>query len=262
MCIPAILGAAIIGGAASVYSANKASSAASKASKTASQTADKEIALQREARDEARKVLTPYAEEGGQARRMYNAAHGIAPAGADTIEAARAAYDAGFEASPYWRDAQHGSAESMNALVSTNAAAGRGGSINSGKAMRAASDILTGYRGGATTNYLAALGGVADTGFAADSGIASGGQVYANNAGNALRHASGIQANASMAQGQAYGDAASNIATLAGYAAGNYQPGGQNYFSAYSAQPLTPLRPVNATALSTMRSAPNLTLRG
>lgn len=232
----ALLGAAVVGGA-TVYSANKQASAAKKAGQLASDASNQEIALQREARDEARKIFTPYSQEGAAARRMYNAAMGIAPTGtvpggtgADTLEAARAAYDSGFEASPYWRDAQYGAGQAMNALMSTNAAMGRGSSINSGKALRAAQDIQMGYRAGATQNYLNSLGGIIDTGLTADSGIASGGQTYANNAGNAIRNAAGVQANAQMAQGQAWANAASDFAGFAGYALGNYKPGGTGYF--------------------------------
>lgn len=228
----ALLGAAVVGGA-SIYSANKQSSAAKKASAAATDAASQEIALQREARDEARKTFQPYSQEGAAARRLYNGAMGIGVGGStdpSALAAARSDYDAGFEASPFWRDAQYGTGQAMNALMSTNAAMGRGSSINSGKALRAASDIQTGYRANATQNYLSSLGGIIDTGLTADSGIASGGQTYANNAGNAIRNAAGVQANATMAGAQAWGNAASDIAGLAGYMYGNYRPGGSSYF--------------------------------
>lgn len=243
---------------AGIYSANKQASAAKKASSQAAATANQEMELQREARDEARKIFTPYSQEGAQARRMYDAAMGIAPAagtsasagvvGADTLAAARSAYDSGFEASPYWRDAQYASGEALNALQSTNAAMGRGSSINSGKALRAASDIQQGYRGAATQNYLNSLGGIIDTGLTADSGIASGGQTYANNSGNALRNATALQGQYGMAGAAAYGNAASDIAGVAGYAMGNYRPGGQNYFSGYSAPYVNPIQPYGGGA--------------
>lgn len=237
MCDPVSIAVGVVGAGASAYSANKQASAAKKASQAATDASNQEIALQREARDEARKIFTPYSQEGAAARRMYNAAMGIAPtgtapggAGADTMEAARAAYDQGFEASPFWRDAQYGADQAMNALRSTNGAMGRGSSINSGKALRAASDIQTGYRGQATMNYLNGLSGIIDTGLTADSGIASGGQTYANNSANAIRNAAGVQANAAMAQGQAWANAASDFAGFAGYALGNYKPGGSSFF--------------------------------
>ena len=229
--MPVALIATAVTAGASIYSANKQSSAAKKASQQAAQTASEQIALQREAYDNADRILTPYSTEGNSARRMYNAAIGVAPTGTgDTITAARSDYDAGFENSPFWQDAQYATGQAMNALQSTNAAMGRGGSINSGKALRAASDIQQGYRGNATQNYLNSLAGVAGTGFQADSGRASGGQTFANNASNALAQSAALQGQYNMQGAQAWGNAASDIAGLAGYISGNYRPGGQNYF--------------------------------
>lgn len=246
----AAIAAGVIGAGATVYAANKASSAAKKSSQQAAATADQQIQFQREARDEAKAQLTPYSLEGAAARRMYNAAMGVAPAagtstsagvaGADTLDAARSAYDSGFTNSPFWQDAQYATTQGMNALRSTNAAMGRGSSINSGKALRAASDIAEGYRGAATTNYLASLGGIVNTGMTADSGIASGGQVFANNAGNALGQATALQGQYNMAGANAAQSAASDIAGIGGYLAGNYLNGGQNYF-----QPMQYVQPLN-----------------
>lgn len=236
----AIIGAAVTAGT-SIYSANKQSSAAKKASQAATDASNQEIALQREARDEARKIFTPYSQEGAAARRLYNGAMGVGVGGSTdptALAAARSDYDTAFEASPFWRDAQYGTGQAMNALMSTNAAMGRGSSINSGKALRAASDIQTGYRANATQNYLSSLGGIIDTGLTADSGIASGGQTYANNAGNAIRNAAGVQANATMAGAQAWGNAASDIAGFIGYGLGQWKPGGNKYF-----RPSTPSTP-------------------
>lgn len=228
----AIIGSAVIGAGASAASASAQSKAAKKASQQAAATASEQIALQREAYDNADRILTPYSTEGNSARRMYNAAIGVAPTGTgDTIGAARSDYDAGFNNSPFWRDAQYATGQAMNALQSTNAAMGRGSSINSGKALRAASDIQEGYRGGATQNYLNSLAGVAGTGFQADTGRASGGQNFANSASNALAQSSALQGQYAMQGAQAWSNAASDIAGFAGYAAGNLPPrGGQNYF--------------------------------
>lgn len=230
--MPVALIATAVTAGASIYSANKQSSAAKKASQQAAATASEQIAMQREAYNNADRILTPYSTEGNSARRMYNAAIGVAPTGTgDTIGAARSDYDAGFNNSPFWQDAQYATGQAMNALQSTNAAMGRGGSINSGKALRAASDIQQGYRGNATQNYLNSLAGVAGTGFQADSGRASGGQTFANNASNALSQSSALQGQYAMQGAQAWGNAASDIAGLAGYVSGNYRPGGQNYFN-------------------------------
>lgn len=214
----ATLAATAVGAGASIYAANKGAKAAKQASNQAAQAAQQEVELQREARDEARQIFTPYSQEGASARRMINGAMGVG----DDVAGGRAAYDQGFDASPYQRDAQYGAEQALNALRSTNGALGRGSSINSGKALRAAQDIQTGYRGAATQNYLSSLSGIADMGLTADSGIASGGQAYANNSGNALRNAAALQGQYGLAGAQAYANAASDISGFAGYALGNY----------------------------------------
>lgn len=267
----ATVAAAAIGAGASMSAADKAAKATKSASKSAAATADKELAFQQKARDEARAIFTPYSREGAAARRMYNAAMGVAPAaatstgagvaGADTLDAARAAYNSGFEASPYWQDAQYATGQAMNALRSTNAALGRGSSINSGKALRAASDIQQGYRGQATQNYLTSLNGISDTGMTADSGIASGGQVYANNASNAIRNASQLQQQYTMAGAQAYGGAMSNLAGIAGWTAGQFnQP--TNYLTAYQPAPTAAWNPTPLPALQSVSSYSPLVYNG
>ena len=211
----------------SIYAANKGAKAAKQAGQQAAQAADREIALQREARDKADQIFTPYVREGDVARRMINGAMGIdtmnGGAGGDTLGAARADYYRGFDASPFMEDARYGAEQSLNALRSTNAAMGRGGAINSGKAMRAAQDIQTGYRGQATQNYLASLGATADVGFNASGHIGDAYQGFASNAGNAMRYAANAQGQSGLAGAQAYANAASDIGGFAGYALGNYQ---------------------------------------
>ena len=115
--MPILAVATAVTAGASIYSANKGAKAAKQASQQAAQAADKEIALQREARDEARQIFTPYSQEGAAARSMINGAMGVGPAAA--VASGRAAYDQGFDASPYWRDAQYGAEQSLNALRST-----------------------------------------------------------------------------------------------------------------------------------------------
>jgi hypothetical protein len=241
----AIIGASVIGAGASVASGNAQSRAARRAGDQAANAANQEIQLQREARDDARRIFTPYSQEGASARRMYNAAMGIGASAGAVAE-----YEAGFEASPYWRDAQYGSGQAMNALISTNAAMGRGGSVNSGKALRAAQDIQTGYRGQATQNYLSSLAGISDTGLVADSGIASGGQTYANMSGNALRNAASLQGQYGLAGAQAQANGVSNAMGFLGYGMGNLGQGGGSYFRYTPPTALAPLPAYNPAPLS------------
>lgn len=220
-------GAAILGGALSKKGGDKQAKAAQQASQQAADAAAQELAFQREARDDARAQLTPYSREGAVARRMYNAAMGVdtmtGGVGGDTLAAARADYDRNFEASPFMGDARYGAEQALNALRSTNAAMGRGSAINSGKALRAASDIEQGYRAGATQNYLNSLSGIVDTGMQADSGIASGGQVFADRSGNAIRQAAALQGQYGMMGAQAEAQGFADAAGFIGYGLGNYQ---------------------------------------
>lgn len=235
-------GAAILGGALSKKGGDKQAKAAQQASQQASDAAAQELAFQQQARDETRTQLTPYSREGAAARRMYNAAMGVdtisGGAGGDTLAAARADYDRNFEASPFVGDARYGAEQALNALRSTNAAMGRGSGINSGKALRAATDIEQGYRASATQNYLNSLSGIVDTGMQADSGIASGGQVFADRSGNAIRQAAALQGQYGMMGAQAGANAASDIAGFAGDFIGSYQ--------SPRAKPLGAVTPVKA----------------
>ena len=225
--IVATIGSSLIGAGASIASGNKQAKASRQASQQAADAAAQELAFQREARDDARAQLTPYSREGSAARRMYNAAMGVdtmsGGAGGDTLAAARADYDRNYEASPFVGDARYGAEQALNALRSTNAAMGRGSAINSGKALRAASDIEQGYRAGATQNYLNSLSGIVDTGMQADSGIASGGQVFADRSGNAIRNAAALQGQYGMMGAQAQAQGFADAAGFIGYGLGNYQ---------------------------------------
>lgn len=221
MAAAAMIGSAVIGGVASISAGRSQASAARQASAAAGDAASQEIAFARQARDEARTQLTPYSIEGQAARSMYNAAMNVdTMSGGDTLAAARARYGEGFEASPYWQDAQYSTGKALDAMRSTNAAMGRGSPINSGKALRAASDINLGYRGAATQQYLASLGGIVDIGVQADSGIASGGQVFANSAGSALRAAALQQGAYGLAGADAQAQGLANAGGFAAYGLG------------------------------------------
>lgn len=145
-----------------------------------------------------------------------------AAAQGDSLAKAQADYNSAFENSPYWKDAQYSTQQAMDAMRSTNAAMGRGSTINSGRALRGASDIQMGYRGQATQNYLSSLSGISGTGFQADSGRASGGANFANNASNALAQSAQGQATAAYARGQGTQNAISDLIGLGGFLAGQY----------------------------------------
>jgi len=242
----ATLAASAIGAHAASKASSKQASAINNAANQQAQSSAEQIALQREARDEAKKILTPYVTEGDSARRMLNSAYGVAPTGeGDSLEGARADFDAGFEASPFWKNAQDATAKALAALRSTNAALGRGSSINSGKAMRAAADINQNYRGGATSEYIAGLGGIADRGFDASAGIASGGVNFANSASSTMAQSAANQGNLAMAAANAKYQGASDAAGFLGWGAGQLSGGNfitnRSYFNPSPAIRATPL---------------------
>lgn len=261
MVAAAVVGSAVVGAGASIAAGNKQAKAAKDAANMQREAASEEIAFQREARDDANRILTPYSNLGNQARDRYYAARGLTPSTAGyTTGAAANDYENSFLASPDWQDAQYSTAQALGALQSTNGALGRGSAINSGKALRAASDITQGYRAAARSGYDNALLSAVDLGVMGDSGRASGGQNFANNAASATR-------SAAQQAGQ-YGLAAANAQAngLAGAAAfGSY---GVNSFlnrpTSYN-PPINPSAPISTidyanmpTAISQIRSISGL----
>lgn len=104
-------------------------------------------------------------------------------------------------------------------------AAGAQGSALSGRTARGLAEVGNQMEQQGFGSYMTGLSALADTGFQADSGIASGGQTYANNAGNIMMNAAGQQGQAWMAQADAWNSALGDAAGWAGYAAGNlYDP--------------------------------------
>lgn len=123
-----------------------------------------------------------------------------------------------FRASPFSTIARDSAQRGTNALFSTAAAMGRG--VNSGKTMRAAADWNNTAQNNALVSYMGSLGGIADTGYNADSGRASGGQTFANNASNALAAQANAQAQGRLGSANAWANGLSNAAGFIGWGAG------------------------------------------
>lgn len=73
----AIAGAAVVGGAATVYASSKASKAAGKASDAQTAANDKALALQQQQADQTRQDYAPWRSAGLQALQQLSAVHGI-----------------------------------------------------------------------------------------------------------------------------------------------------------------------------------------
>jgi hypothetical protein len=69
--------------------------------------------------------------------------------------------------------------------------------------------------------YYGALGDVTNRGYQADTGIASGGQTFANNATNIAMQGGQNQANLAIAKGQNQANTAGDLASWIGWGMGN-----------------------------------------
>lgn len=286
-----IVGAAVIGGGAAVYSANQNSKAIKKASQQQAQSSSEALNYAREARDHAQTVLSKYSVEGDAARARMQSFLGLKPTAkpnasgfyngamggprqdyaayvqsnpdlaaewskpevqrqfggdqaaygqwhstnfahegrqvpmtggsdptavpAETQEEAWAAY----EATPWGRI---GTMEAATAKDDFLSRAGAQGSSLAGRTARGMSEVAEQAKLRNFTGYYGALGGVADTGFAADSGIASGGQQFAQIAANVEANKGANAANLAIAQGQNNANLVSDLASWVGWGIGNW----------------------------------------
>lgn len=180
-------------------------------------------------------------------------APGMGPgAGGDQIAADREMAMSAFRASPYSTIARDSAQRGTNALFSTAAAMGRG--VNSGKTMRAAADWNNTAQNNALVSYMGSLGGVADTGYNADSGRASGGQTFANNASNALAAQANAQAQGRLGAANAWANGLSNAAGFIGWGAGQMggaPKGNALFYTPVNAQTTAAALP---SAFNTLRS--------
>lgn len=332
MVFPWLAAAVVASAGASLFGAKKQADAAKDAANIGAQSTQQQLQMQRDAYANADRILTPYSQEGAQARRMYNALLGVGTADAapaqplqtgllgssqtgsmelddfiaanpglrqywsswetgkgsgrhrvlfgdfngyaldefqksrgrapaqggyapdapqmgtvgatDRIAADREAALSVFRASPYSTIARDSAQRGTNALFSTAAAMGRG--VNSGKTQRAASDWNNTAQNNALVSFMGSLGGVADTGYNADSGRASGGQTFANNASNALAAQANAQAQGRLGSANAWAQGLSNAAGFIGWGAGQ-MGGGQN--ALFYQQPQTRTTPGAPTGI-------------
>lgn len=156
-----------------------------------------------------------------------------------------------FESSPWWQFAQQATSDAVNDLDSRYGASGL---LLSGQGLRARAEIAARLRGdafnqhynqrtGALSDYMSALMGLTETGFRAASGIGSGGQQFAQTAGNALTNNAMVRGNTAIAGAQAQNQGMADALGFGGWALGqvlNRPPAPQSS----TATSLTPLRPM------------------
>ena len=164
-----------------------------------------------------------FAHEGRQIPMTGGQPQGGAPdptaVPAETQEQAWAAY----EQTPWGKI---GVMEAANAQDSFLSRAGAQGSSLAGRTARGMSEVAEQSKLRNFSGYYGALGGVADTGFSADSGIASGGQQFAQTAANVAANQGSNAANLAIAQGQNNANMVGDLASWVGWGIGNW-PGAQ-----------------------------------
>jgi hypothetical protein len=133
---------------------------------------------------------------------------------AETQEQAWAA----FEASPWGKI---GTMEAQQARDNFIASAGAQGSSLSGRTARGMAEVSEEAKLRNFGGYFGALGDVTNRGYQADTGIASGGQTFANNATNIAMQGGQNQANMAMAKGQNQANTAGDLASWIGWGMGN-----------------------------------------
>jgi hypothetical protein len=200
----AVVGAAVVGAGASVYSANKAAGAAKSA-------ANSSIAEQQREYDQARADNAPYRVTGmsglNQVAKLY---------GLDTVDengnvtkGSGKADLSGFTTSP---DFQFDLSQGQDAI--NRSAAARGGLL-SGAAVKAGQTYATGLADQNFGNYVSRLSGIAGVGQSATNATTAAGTNMANANSQAITGAGNARASAYLDQGQTIGNLANGGSQLA-----------------------------------------------
>lgn len=167
-------------------------------------------------------------------------------AGYKTPDQLREEAMANYDASPWAKIAQTSADKAQESFLSM---AGAQGGALSGRTARGLAEVSNEMKQQGFGSYMSVLGGLADTGFNADSGIASGGQTFANNASNLTMAAGQAKANATTGAADAWGSALSDAAGWAGWGVGQmgntntgqkvYSPTGSNSSTSGMSAPVT-----------------------
>lgn len=160
-----------------------------------------------------------YASEGRTVPTMGGTGGNPSAVPAETQEQAWAAY----EASPWGKI---GVMEADKARGDFLSMAGSQGGALSGRTARGLQEVGEESKLRNFGNYYGALGGVADMGYSADTGIASGGQTFANTASRIAQNNGEQQAGYSMAKGQTQADLNNDLASWIGWGMGQWPQSG------------------------------------
>lgn len=150
---------------------------------------------------------------------LGSASAAAAASGTQTLDEAYEEAWAEYEQTPWGQLAQTTADQARDDFTSM---AGAQGSTLSGRTARGMAEVANQAKQSAFNQYYTALGGMADQGFSADTGIASAGQTYANSASNVLAANANAQASGALARGQAQADGMNDLASWIGWGMGNW----------------------------------------
>lgn len=204
----AILGAAAIGGAASIAGGMMQSDAAGKASRAQADAASQSLALQREQYEQSRADSMPWMTAGKTALDAYMGELGLSDA------AKAGTFKSGFKETPgYAFQVEQGEKGALNNLSAL-------GMKNSGAALKSLTRFRTGLADQTYNNYLDRLSGVSTGGQTQVGQNAALGANYAQSAGQTLQDKGQATASGYVGQANAWGNALSNFSNQAGWALG------------------------------------------
>lgn len=208
MPIGATIGAAVIGGAASLAGGAMQASAADKAAQTQAAAADNALALQTRQYEEGVARQKPWLESGMRANDAFMGELGLSDA------ARNGTFKSGFRETPGYQFA----IEQGEKGVTNNLAAL--GMKNSGAALKALTRFRTGLADQTYGDYLNRVAGVAGQGQAVTQNVNSLGQTYANNAGSLGMDAAEARASGYVGQTNAWTNALSGVSNAGGWSLG------------------------------------------
>lgn len=189
----AILGASLIGGAASIYGANKASSSQSKAAQQA-------LAFQQGVYNEGKQNLSPWIGTGQGANNLLSSFYGL---GADPALGENAL--ARFRESPDYKFAFQ---EGMGALE--NSAAAKGGLLG-GNQIRRTVEFGQGLASNNLGNYLSRISGISQQGQNAASSLAGFGSNMGQQIGNSYGNLGQAQASGYVGMANGVNNSLNNL---------------------------------------------------
>lgn len=217
MVAVAIGGAAIIGGATSIISGNKAANAQK-------QAANQSIAEQQREYDQDRNDLAPWRNVGSGAISMLGNVYGIGPDGSyKSPQAGGAAspdYSAFFASPDYNFRLQQG----QQAIERSQAAKGL---LGSGATLKAANDYAQNTASAEYGNWFNKLAGLAGVGQSATNTTVAAGQNTANNISSAYQNIGNARASSYANTGSAINGTINNVlGAYLGYKGGMFSGGG------------------------------------